>query len=248
MKTILITGASGFIGTNLIEKLSKNTEYKLLQTSSKTDKETLKQYVVEADFIIHLAGLSRTTEPAQFGVVNADMTKIIIDTLIQNNKNTPIIFTSSIRAIRQDEYGQSKRDAEESITGYKEKTGADAYIFKLTNTFGAHARTSSGAVVPNFCYNISHNLEVNISNPNNELNLLYIDDLVSGFYDLIENKENETLIKDGEFYMVNKTFKRNLGEIVETINVCKNMSSESETEDEFTKHIYKTYNFYSFLA
>lgn len=244
MKTILITGASGFIGTNLVERLSMNPEYKILQTSSKTNDETLKQYVLDADFIVHLAGLSRTTDPAQFGVVNTDMTKLITDTLIENSKNTPVIFTSSIHAALENEYGQSKRDAETEMQKYEKLSHSTVYIFRLTNTFGPHARVNAHSAVANFCYNISHNLEVNISNPNNELNLLYIDDLLDVFCDLIENKENKNLIKDGKFYMVSKTFKLNLGELVQTINLCKDMQNQNETDDEFTKYMFRTYSFY----
>lgn len=137
---ILITGAKGFIGKNLVEKLKENTKYNLILIDRNNSKEELINGVKNADFIFHLAGINRPKTDEEFFEGNKGLTEEIIEILKNNSKNTPILITSSIQADLDNAYGLSKKAAEEALESYKNDTGANVYIYRLANVFGKWCR------------------------------------------------------------------------------------------------------------
>jgi UDP-2-acetamido-2,6-beta-L-arabino-hexul-4-ose reductase len=240
MKTILITGSSGFIGKNLVEKLSLDTDHKLLLTNSNTSTDDLINYASQADFIFHLAGMNRPKDVKEFYVVNEDLTKVIIKTLEKKSKNIPIIFTSSIHAALDNDFAKSKRAAEQEVFEYEKNTGIKSYVFRLTNTFGKWARPNAHSVIATFCYNISHGIPIEISDREKKLTLFYIDDLIDCFVDILEERVSPILKKDGEFYTLTKTYEKTLGEIADKIHDFKNGVQPKEN-DAFEINLYRTY-------
>lgn len=238
---ILITGSTGFIGRNLIESLTKLNQYEILTTNSKTTKEDLIEKTKQADFIVHLGGVTRTTDPGNFFKGNSELTNTITSTLLKENKKIPIILTSSVHAPLENEYGESKRLSEKSISDYGKQQEAPVYIFRLTNTFGKWAKPNHHSVIANFCYNIANKLEISISDPKKELNLFYIDDVVITIISIIEKKECSLLAKNGEFYTINKMYTKTLQELADTIKGFEKNSTIKDDDDEFNSRLLKTF-------
>ncbi|MCW3109393.1 MAG: capsular biosynthesis protein [Segetibacter sp.] len=245
IKKVLVTGATGFIGKNLIDLLSKSTSYEILQANSITPVVELINKVKEADFIVHLAGVTRTEDNNQFYTGNSKLTERIISTLIEDNKKVPIVFASSIHATADNDYGKSKRAAEESILDYQKKQKVPVYIIRLTNTFGRWAKPNYHSVVATFCYNLAHDLDIYISDPQKKLNLLYIDDVIHCILDIIKGEQNSALVKvkDGEFYRIDKTYPKTLASLVESITFFKK-NKNLKPKNEFEERLYSTYKSY----
>lgn len=236
---ILITGAKGFIGKNLVEKLKENTKYNLILIDRNNSKEELINGVKNADFIFHLAGINRPKTDEEFFEGNKGLTEEIIEILKNNSKNTPILITSSIQADLDNAYGLSKKAAEEALESYKNDTGANVYIYRLANVFGKWCRPNYNSAVATFCYNIARGEEIWISDPNRVMTLDYIDDVVRCFIKTMEDN------KPSEGYLsIDVQHKITLGEIVELLNSFKK-SRENLTipnmDDEVTKKLYSTY-------
>lgn len=241
MKSVLITGANGFIGKNLAAKLKELGNYHVLTYDKDNTEDDLIQYLKEADFIFHLAGINRPKENEEFYSGNAGLTGKIISLIEKYNKNIPILITSSIQAELDNDYGKSKKQAEDILIDYSTRNNTPIYIFRLPNVFGKWCRPNYNSAIATFCYNISHDLEVWVSDESKELNLVYIDDVVEAFLGAV-NEENRD--KNKHFYNVSKVYKRTLGEIVSTLKSFRNMKNTLITPDmgdEFNKVLYTTY-------
>ncbi len=247
MKTILVTGATGFIGKNLITKLKEDRDITILAPGRETSEEELRSQLIASDCIFHLAGVSRPQDPKEFYEGNTDYTKKIVTLLLSEGKTIPILYTSSVHATMDNDFGSSKREAEELLQQYNKKTGAPLYIVRLTNTFGRWARPNAHSVVATFCYNIAHDLEVTVSDPSKVVPLAYIDDVIESFISLIlqgKVNDNITLGNDG-LYTVIKIYPKTLREITQLLYRFKNENSiGSQTNDEFTQKLFSTYESY----
>lgn len=146
MKKVLITGAKGFIGKNLIAALKLNKDIDVKTFNKEDNDEILEAYLNEADFIFHLAGINRPKSDEEFVIGNVDLTQKIVNKLEKLNKNTPILITSSIQAELNNAYGISKKQAEESLIEYSKKNLAKIYIFRLPNVFGKWCRDRKSVV------------------------------------------------------------------------------------------------------
>lgn len=239
MRNILVTGANGFVGKNLVATLKQLNKYNIFTYDLNNTEEELKAFVEDSDFIFHLAGVNRPVEVKEFYEGNTGLTENIISML--KNKNTPILITSSIQAELDNDYGKSKRAAEEVIENYGKNNKAPVYIFRLPNVFGKWCRPNYNSAVATFCHNIANDIEVWISDETKELNLVYIDDVVKGFVDELEN-ENRNL--DSQYYHIKTTYSKTLGEIVGLLN-CFKKNRETlripDMKDEFAKKLYSTY-------
>lgn len=212
---ILITGSNGFIAKNLIEHLKINYDIKLYLYSKNDSINILEAYVGEVDFIFHLAGVNRTENVNEFYKGNTELTKRIIDSLVEKNKKTPILFSSSIQALVDNDYGKSKLEAENILIQYSNKTNANIFIYRLPNVFGKWSRPNYNSVISTWCHNISNNLEIEVNNRNTELNLVYIDDIVKSFTEKLNNNVNKN------YFEVETVYKKTLGEIEELLNKFK---------------------------
>ena len=214
---ILVTGSEGFIGKNLINELYKINSYEILSFKRNQSLDILQKQIYKADFIIHLAGVNRSVDEDQFNQVNNDLSKYICNVIDKYNKETnskkPILFTSSIQAINQNAYGISKLNAEKHFIRIYEDNNNPVYIIRLPNIFGKWCKPNYNSVVATFCSNIANDLPIKINDPNHNLNLVYIDDLINFIFELIEQKE----FKKEIFLDVNPKYNIKLGDLAKKI-------------------------------
>lgn len=261
MKKILVTGSNGFVGKNTVVALKEANKYEILTIDRSNTEEELKQRVLEADFIVHLAGVNRPKETSEFYEGNGGLTEKIVGYLEENNKNTPILITSSTHAVLDNDYGKSKKQSEDALIKYSDECDAKVYIFRLPNLFGKWCRPNYNSAVSTFCYNIAHDLDVWVNDPAIELNLVYIDDVVASIMDCIEetniiklkNIDEEVAITttgassiqiDKYYYEVTTVYKRTLGNIVDSLRMFRNMRKSlliPDLSDDFNKALYSTY-------
>ncbi|MGL5675397.1 MAG: NAD-dependent epimerase/dehydratase family protein [Cellulosilyticaceae bacterium] len=187
MQTILITGSSGFIGQHLVQSLSHNPELSLLLFDKGHTLKELSHYVAQADFIFHLAGVNRSALVDDFEISNVDLTRSLLSFMTFHKKSIPLIISSSIHATANTPYGKSKHQMEALVESFHLKNHCPTFIYRLPNVFGKWCRPNYNSVVATFCYNMAHGLPLSIHDPLKELTLLYIDDLINSFYDIILN-------------------------------------------------------------
>ncbi|HZK12136.1 MAG TPA: NAD-dependent epimerase/dehydratase family protein [Atribacterota bacterium] len=241
MRTILVTGSEGFIGKNLIVRLQELNDIKIKSFDKDDNIETLKKYLRESDIIFHFAGVNRPKNVEEFEKVNAGLTTTLIKLLEEVDNKIPIVITSSIQAELNNPYGQSKKIAEDELVKYAERNSVPIYIYRLPNVFGKWSRPNYNSVVSTFCYNISHNLEITISDPTQELELVYIDDVINEFVSLL-NRE----VGDFHKYYCNivRTFKITLGELADRLYKIKEIRKTlivPDLSDIFMKFLHSTY-------
>ena len=234
---ILVTGANGFIGKNLCTHLERLANTELLKYGKEDTIEKLEEYVKECDYVFHLAGVNRPTEVSEFYEGNSNLTKSLVDILNKYHKEVPLVFTSSIHAECDNDYGKSKKAAED----YLKTNYSNSIIFRLHNVFGKWCRPNYNSVVTTFCYNIAHNLDITVNDPDKEIELVYIDDVCETFIDTIDNY-NQYLKNDINY--IDTRQKITLKEIINLLYSFKdNMNSiyTPKTGDSFIKKLFATY-------
>ena len=176
---ILITGAGGFVGKNLVATL-RTAGYTDLMLFEKDDTpETLADYCRRAAFVVHLAGINRPTNPSEFYTGNAGLTDTLLANLEAAGNTAPVLVTSSTQAELDNDYGKSKRQAEEAIFAHRRRTGAMVYVFRMPGVFGKWCRPNYNSVVATFCHNVAHGLPIQVRDSAFSLPLVYIDDVVA---------------------------------------------------------------------
>ena len=265
---ILVTGANGFVGKNLCASLECIQAGKdrtrpdlkvdeLYRYDIDTDPALLDEYCAKADFVFHLAGVNRPTDPADFMRENFGFTSELLETLKKYGNNCPVMVSSSVQATcigRYDsDYGRSKRAGEELVFAYGKENGAKVLVYRFPNLFGKWCRPNYNSAVATFCHNIANDLSITVSDPDVRLELLYIDDLVCEMLDALEGREHrcrfdgiDTLLcEDGAYCAVPVTHKVTLGEIVELL---EGFRAQAETlvmpeipRGSFAKKLYSTY-------
>ncbi|MEG1845816.1 MAG: NAD-dependent epimerase/dehydratase family protein [Oscillospiraceae bacterium] len=236
---ILITGSNGFIGKNLIAKLSESSEYTIETFDSENTLDELNEYTKDCDFVFHFAAVHRPKDNSEFYKTNVGLTKILISYLEDNNNNCPILLTSSIQANDANDYGESKREAEKAVFDHQAKTGANAIVYRLTNTFGRWATPNSHSVVATFCYNTSKGLPISISAPEHIINLYYIDDVINDF---VIHLKSDVPPNFGKFYTLKdeQIFHVTLGDLAESIKKFSE-NPEQKFTNTFEEHLYNTF-------
>lgn len=264
---ILITGAKGFVGKNLVANLYNIKDGKnrtrsfsidnIYEFDVDTDISLLDEYCKNADFVFNLAGVNRPQNNEEFMQGNFGFASTLIDTLKKYNNTCPVVLSSSIQATligRYDsDYGRSKKAGEELFFDYAKETGAKVFVYRFPNLFGKWCRPNYNSAVATFCNNIANDLPIQVNDRNIKLELLYIDDLIEEMFDAIEGKEHhcefngiETVLKDdGKYCAVPKTHKVTLGEIVDLLESFK---SQPQTlimpkipDNSFVKKLYSTF-------
>lgn len=237
---ILVTGAKGFVGRNLIVEL-RNRGYKdIFEYSRDTDKSLLNKYTKECEFVFHLAGVNRPKDEKEFIEGNFGFTSELIDLLKKHNNRAPVLITSSIQAELDNPYGKSKKAGEDLLFAYSEETGSKVLVYRLANLFGKWSRPNYNSVVSTFCHNIARGLDIKINDPEIEFNLCYIDDVVKEFINAMEGKPT----MEGKFCIVPVIHKVKLCKLVELIQGFKESRknlSIPNMDDSFTKKLYSTY-------
>jgi len=239
-KTILITGANGFIGKNLFFRLQDSGKYNILKFDVDNSRDDLKDFLSQADFIFHLAGVNRPQHKTEFQEVNTGLTSHILEELRGLNKRTPIVFSSSTQAALDNDYGSSKKHAEELLLRYGKETGAPIAVYRLTNVFGKWCRPNYNSVVATFCHNIAHGLPITISDPAVVVKLVYVDDVVDAFITHIDGIwQNEDGIRES-----GPVFEVTLDQMAGYLNNYKAIRENLRIppmDDPFQKRLYSTY-------
>lgn len=241
MAKVLVSGSRGFIGRNLVEKL-KEEEHQIFTFNREDSVEDLKDSLKKSDFIYHLAGVNRPNNDKEFEVVNVGLTRIIVDILCELDKFPTIVFSSSMQANFDNPYGRSKKDAEDILIDYKNKTGAEVYIYRLPNVFGKWAKPNYNSVVATFMYNISHGKEIRISDEKKVIELVYVEDVVEEFVSILNGVKPDDVLAS-----VKPTFKITLGKLAEVIKMFKRGFKDfydPELPEELINKLYRTFLFY----
>ena len=176
---ILITGAGGFVGKNLVATLRTAGYTDLMLFEQDDTPETLADYCRRAAFVVHLAGINRPTDPSEFYTGNAGLTDTLLANLEAAGNTAPVLVTSSTQAELDNDYGKSKRQAEEAIFAHRRRTGAMVYVFRMPGVFGKWCRPNYNSVVATFCHNVAHGLPIQVRDSAFSLPLVYIDDVVA---------------------------------------------------------------------
>lgn len=227
---ILITGANGFVGKNLCVSLP---EHELFRYDVDTDPALLDGYCQNADFVFHLAGVNRPKDPKEFMEGNFGFTSVLLGTLKKYGNTCPVVLTSSTQAALDNPYGQSKRAGEDLLKAYGEETGAKVIIYRFPNLFGKWCRPNYNSAIATFCHNIAHELPITVNDPNVELTLVYIDDLMDEFKRALAGNPSEAV-----------TYKATLGHIVELLENFRDSRktlSVPDLSDPFVKKLHATY-------
>ena len=243
---VLVTGAKGFVGRNLCLTLGQMPDVEVLKYDL-GDEPKLDGYVAECDFVMHLAGVNRPKDPAEFRTGNTVFTEDILEKLVSRQNPPPVLLSSSIQAALDNDYGKSKAAAEEAVRGYGKKTGAPVFIYRLANVFGKWCRPNYNSAVATWVYNIARDLPIMVRDPAATVTLVYIDDVVKSFINHVEQVEtgkSTCATCSTRFLSVEPSYTKTLGEIVALI---KSFHDEPNTlmvpdqHDGFTKKLYSTY-------
>ena len=238
-KRILITGAEGFIGKNLIYRLNEIGSYEIFTFERNNDLDSLKVYLERIDAVVHLAGENRPADEADFHIVNAGLTNSLCKLLKNTGRSVPVFFSSSLQATQNNPYGLSKLAAEKIIEKYSEETGSSAYIFRFPGVFGKWSKPNYNSVVSTFCHNIAREKEIVISNPDTKIELVYIDDVIEEFLRLLNEGP-----KGVNFLDINPRYELTLGELADQIFSFKKSRTTLLTEPVgkgLTRALYSTY-------
>jgi UDP-2-acetamido-2,6-beta-L-arabino-hexul-4-ose reductase len=204
---VLITGSDGFIAKNIRETLQRDEDIKLYLLSKDDSLDILEAYIKEVDFIYHLAGVNRPKDISKFYECNSGLTKYIVDTLIKFDKKTPIVLSSSTQATLDNDYGKSKLEAENIVMNYSKEFDVNSFVFRLPNVFGKWSKPNYNSVISTWCYNISHDIDIQVNDENYMMSLVYVDDVVNAFVKCLNND-----IQSG-YSEVDVTYSKTLGEI-----------------------------------
>ena len=266
---ILVTGAKGFAGRNLVENLKNIRDGKnrtrpniqideIFEYDIDSTPDELDEYCAKVDFVFNLAGVNRPTDPTDFQKGNRDFADTLLSTLKKHNSKAPVMVSSSIQAtlagrFGTSEYGLSKRAGEELFFAYGEGTGNRVMVYRFPNLVGKWVRPNYNSAVGTFCNNIANDLPITVNDPSVELEMLFIDDLVEEMLDAIEGKEhhcefdgvNAVMREDGRYCYAPVTHKATLGRIVELLHIFhdqpKTLVMPEIPNGSFEKKLYSMY-------
>ena len=222
--SVLVTGSNGFIGKNLIVRLNE-LDIQVTTYTRKNSTQDLEGLIKDADCIVHLAGENRPKDEKDFDIVNAGLTASICDAVRSSGKKISIILASSTQADLDNAYGKSKLDAEVVVKALEIDTGCPVHVYRLPGVFGKWCKPHYNSVVATFCHNISHNLPIQVNNPDFELSLVYIDDVVEEFVNIIQGVK-----ADKKKLLVQPEYKIKLGDLADQIKIFRESRESLITE------------------
>ncbi len=249
---ILVTGAKGFVGKNLVSQLHNiqwgkarnyplsGMEIKVFEYDVDSDPAELDVYCRQADFVFNLAGVNRPKDPTEFMKGNFGFASTLLDTLKKYKNRCPVVISSSIQAEWDNPYGESKRAGENLLFEYGRETGAKVLVYRFPNLFGKWCRPNYNSAVATFCNNIANDLPIQVNDPSVVMHLVYIDDVVDELIAALCGREH----REGNFCVVPTVHTITLGGIVDLLYAFKQMSQTLEVpdlSDAFTKKLYSTY-------
>lgn len=239
---VLVTGANGFIGKNLITEINRREDTVVLAYDIDTPVELLDEYCRDCDFVYNLAGVNRPQNVEEFMEGNFGFATTLVEALKKYGNACPIMNASSIQAALDNPYGRSKKAGEDMLFAYGKETGAPVYVYRFPNVFGKWCRPNYNSAVATFCHNIAHDLPIQVNNRDTVMHLVYIDDVVAELLAALEG--NAHVNQDGYAY-VPVEHEITLGEIVDLLyrfkESRKNLMVPDMTEGCFAKKLYSTY-------
>ena len=266
---ILVTGAGGFVGKNLVCNLANIRDGKnrtrpklkideIMEYDLENTPQELDVFCARADFVFNLAGVNRPKDPEEFRKGNFGFASTLLDTLKKHRNTCPVMLSSSIQATLSgrfgtSEYGLSKKEGEELFFAYGEETGAKVLVYRFPNLVGKWVRPNYNSAVGTFCHNIANDLPITVNDPRVELEMLFIDDLVEELFDALEGHEHhcefdgvETVLReDGRYCAAPVTHKATLGYIVECLRSFhdqpKTLMMPGIPSGSFEKKLYSMY-------
>ncbi len=236
---VLITGANGFVGQNLVAHLNERADVEVLRFTRENTQEDLPGLVAQADFIFHLAGVNRPQDPKEFQTGNTDLTQALGDALKACGRQVPVVYTSSSQAELDNPYGISKRGGEQALLELAASHAVPVHLFRLPNVFGKWARPNYNSAVATFCHNIARDLPIQINDPDARITLVYIDDVIRHFIALMDGK-----LSVGSFVSVEPQHSISVGELAKQLYAFRESRHTLITEPVGTglvRALYSTY-------
>ena len=249
---ILVTGAKGFVGRNLVSQLHniqsgkarnygmEGKELTVFEYDVNSDASELDVYCRQADFVFNLAGVNRPKESSEFMKGNFGFASTLLDTLKKYGNTCPVMLSSSTQAAQDNPYGESKRAGEQLMFDYSKETGAKVLVYRFPNVFGKWCRPNYNSAVATFCHNIAHDLPIQVNDPDVVMNLVYVDDVVDELLAALNGREH----RKGDYCEVPVVHTITLGSIAVLIKSFRRMSENLDVpdlSDAFTKKLYSTY-------
>jgi len=238
--SILVTGAKGFIGKNLVAELKNQGFMDIFEYDIDTSTTELDSFCQSATFVYHLAGVNRPQNNTEFMTGNCGFTAALLAMLQKHNNNCPLVLASSAQAALANPYGQSKKAAEDMLFEHSQATGAKLFVYRLPNVFGKWCRPNYNSVVATFCFNIARDLPITIHEPSTELNLVYIDDVVAEFVRALHGQEHSL----DNYCIVPITHHIALGDLADLLYSFRDSRTNltvPDLTDAITRKLYATY-------
>lgn len=239
---VLVTGANGFLGKNLIAELERREGITILPFEQETSIALLDDYCAECGFVYNLAGVNRPKNVEEFMEGNFGFATQLVDALERHGNKCPVMNASSIQAELDNPYGKSKKAGEDMLVAYGERTGAPVYNYRFPNVFGKWCRPNYNSAVATFCNNIAHDLPIQVNDPRTVMHLVYIDDVVA---ELVQALEGHPHADEMGYCFVPTVHEATLGEIVDLLYSFResrnNLMVPRLEEGSFEKKLYSTY-------
>jgi UDP-2-acetamido-2,6-beta-L-arabino-hexul-4-ose reductase len=236
---VLITGAQGFVGKNVVAHFKERKSDEVITFTRHNSTAELPDLLESVDWVFHLAGINRPVDQEEFQSGNVDLTEQLCQAIINSGRKIPVIYTSSIQAEQDNIYGQSKLAAEQALLTLSQQHNNPVYIFRLLNVFGKWARPNYNSAVATFCYNILNDLPITINNAEAVIRLVYIDDVVKAFLDLLDGNAGSDV-----YQTVEPEYQITVGELAKQITAFKNSRQNLISEQVgigLTRALYSTY-------
>jgi UDP-2-acetamido-2,6-beta-L-arabino-hexul-4-ose reductase len=236
---ILVTGARGFIGKNLVVALERGEGTDVFPFDLDLPVADLERGLAQGDVVFHLAGVNRPGSEEEFEKGNVDPLRDILSRLERNGRRPLLVLASSTQALRDNPYGRSKRKAEELLLDYASRTGTPARIFRLPGVFGKWCRPNYNSVVATFCHSIARGLPIEISDPAATVELVHVDDVVLAFLGLLKGG-----VEGADFATVQPVFKTTLGELAGLLtdfHATRKILEVKDLSDPFHRRLFGTF-------
>lgn len=243
---VLITGANGFVGKNLLLHLAERKDVEVVCYTREDSVDELPELLNGVDFVFHLAGINRPQDPAEFAAGNTDLTvalcKAVAGVAETTGRKVPVVFTSSTQAALDNAYGASKRAAEDALFVLQHQHGVPVHVFRLPNVFGKWCKPNYNSAVATFCHNVARNLPIKVNDPAAPLTLAYVDDVLQRFIQLMDGADAS--VDANGFAMVSPQYTTTVGEVARLVQTFKDSRQTLMTERVGTglvRALYATY-------